>query len=159
MAQVTGGSDFDFPWNDKAIACLTVLREAADAWARNGIAAIAPTRVVAMLLRVVGRRVRDQAAPWSRPSWPVRFIPEWLDTTTDSEEIPITLRSGKSAPVDSRTLAALDRLLEHSAQLWSLGNPEEPAPRDVLDGVHQILWRGRFAPRPPSRLPFEDPWN
>jgi len=36
VAQVTGGSDFDFPWNDKAIACLTVLREAADAWARNG---------------------------------------------------------------------------------------------------------------------------
>jgi hypothetical protein len=105
VAQVTGGSDFDFPWNDKAIAS------------------------------------------------------EWLDTTPDAKEIPITLRSGKSAPVDSLKLAALGRLLEHCAQLWSLGNPEEPAPRDVLHGVHQILWRGRFAPRPPSRLPFEDPWN
>ena len=52
MAQVTGGTLFDFDWMRQHDAALKVMTRAADAWAAGGQGALSADAVLAVLLRI-----------------------------------------------------------------------------------------------------------
>src|SRR6266704_2262838 len=71
--QVTGGSDFDFVWEERVNVSLALLREAADAIAARGSSALQPVLVVESLLAVLFNPLPANSI-WGRPQWPVRFF-------------------------------------------------------------------------------------
>lgn len=150
MAQVVGGWDFDAVWDDKANRCLILLREAADLWATRGRIALDPERVLEAFLQVLARPgAKDYFAPSWR--WPLRFF-------ADADlEFPNPMQSCQTlAPKQNdQDLGHSVELLKHSlseaADLWALGNPEDPSAKHVLDSMLKIMWERHLATRPPSK--------
>jgi len=62
-----------------------------------------------------------------------------------------TLAPKKSAKDIGLSIEGLQRLLREAAELWALGDPENPATKQVLDSMLKVMWNGQLAPRPPSR--------
>lgn len=148
MAQVVGGSDFDVAWDDKTNRCLLLLREAADLWATQGRNAVASERVISAFLQVLAKRVK-----W-HGSWPGRFFTDSsvefadprLSCLACREQSPI-----KSSADVTKSIELLIHALNEAADLWALGNPEDPPTKRVLDAMLRVMWNGYLAPRPPSR--------
>lgn len=147
MAQVVGGSDFDFDWDVKTNRCLILFREAADLWASNGRNALAPEKVLAAFLYVLSQPARPSR-------WPARFF---TDTTLEFAAPQQSCQSCKKlAPKRSMDDIAtsnelLNRSLGEAADLWALGDPENPATKQVLDSMLKLMWQRHLARRPPSR--------
>jgi len=149
VAQVVGGSDFDAVWDDKANRCLILLREAADLWATRGRTALDPERVLAAFLQVLARPGSRQ--PWPpRWSWPLRFFAD-LDLEFAS---PVKSCQALAPKQMTQDLGVAVELLKHplsdAAELWALGDPENPSAKGVLDSMLKIMWERHLAARPPS---------
>jgi hypothetical protein len=148
VAQVVGGSDFDFAWDDKTNRCLILLREAADLWASEGRNALDHEKVLAAFLQVLAKPVR-----W-RSRWPARFFTDTtLEFATPQQSCQSCkeLAPKKSAKDFELSIEGLQRLLREAAELWALGDPENPTTKQVLDSMLNVMWSGQLAPRPPSR--------
>ena len=149
MAQVTGGSDFDGVWEEWSNASLTLVREAADRFAKSGQEALAPGEVVAMLLSVLARP-RPANFYRGRPSWPTRFFDGMTRPPLFEESLE------KLAPPQQRAnfaevVTELEKIVSKAAKEWALGNPEEPSSREVLRELFALLWSRHLIPRPPAK--------
>jgi hypothetical protein len=151
MAQVTGGTDFDVPWNAKLRVCLRMLQEVSNE-AANGRLAIPVTVIVAMLLRVLACPVPEgEWWTWKEPRWPLRFIPEWAEVTKEASLYVERLKAARPSAVQTDEVSS--RLVAHlqgAIQEWAVGHPETPPTRDVLHGVVAVLWAAHLVHRPPS---------
>ena len=148
VAQVVGGTNFDFAWDGKTNRCLILLREAADFWATKGRNALDPEKVLAAFLQVLAEPVR-----W-RSNWPARFFTDtrlefWLPQ--QSCQCCRELAPKRSTEDVATSIELLDGLLREVADLWALGDPENPSTKQVLDSILEVMWNRHLAPRPPSR--------
>ena len=149
MAQVIGGSDFDFVWDDKTKTALRLLSEAADLWARGGRDALEHGTALAVFLTVLAW---PQRGLWWQPQWPLRFF-----DAPPRNELPAPADSCRAlAPTCScedvdKAIRNLECSWREAADMWSLGDPETPQARAVLQSMLEILWEKGIAPRPPGR--------
>ncbi len=150
MAQVVGGTDFDFVWDDKTNRCLILLREAADLWATRGRNALDPERVLAAFLQVLARPGLRVSGP---PSWrwPLRFFPDGALEFAFPMDSCKTLAPKESIDDLGESVELLKWSLAGAADLWALGDPENPTAKQILDSLLKIMWDRHLAVRPPSR--------
>jgi hypothetical protein len=148
VAQVLGGSDFDFVWDDKTNAALRVLREAADVWATRGRMKLDTQRVIGVFMEVLAR---PQKGLWWSYRWPVRFLGEEAEAPPDAVDSCRALAPSRAVEEYVKVTLALHRSLCEAADMWALGDPEKPSTREQLASMLEILWQERVAPRPPSK--------
>jgi hypothetical protein len=152
VAQVTGGSDFDFVWDDKRNAALRVLREAADLWATRGRQIVQVDRVVAAFMQVLAW---PQRGLWWSPRWPLRFLNEAATMPPSPIQSCLTLAPARKPEECAAVVKALEEAISEAADLWALGDPEKPVTLRYLEVLLGILWNRRVAPRPPGSLDAE----
>lgn len=150
MAQVTGGSDFDFVWEERVNVSLALLREAADAIAARGSSALQPVLVVESLLAVLFNPLPANSI-WGRPQWPVRFFDDKSQLPRSASESLDQLEAPRPRPDSDEVVAALTSVVVSATTSWGLGDPESPNTRIVLQELLDILWRRRLIPRPPGK--------
>jgi hypothetical protein len=147
VAQVTGGSDFDFFWEQKAAAAWRLLREASDVWASQGRGsldvAIALGRFMMILARPGGW------PPLLQLYWPPRFLLEPPPLAAADSVLMLSPRCNPQQA--SAAIQSLLVILGKAADEWSIGHPEEPKTRDVLNEMLATLWQYKIAPHPPSK--------
>ena len=143
-------SDFDTVWDERANRSLALLREAADAIAERGLSALQPLLVVESLLSVLFDPLPPNSV-WERPQWPVRLFDSTAPPPPSARESCDKLETGRSRTDCNEIVPALTAIVCAAANSWSLGDPESPETRTVLEELLQILWRRRLIPRPPSK--------
>jgi len=111
VAQITGGSDFDGVWNERANVSLALLREAADAIAQRGSSALRPVLVVESLLSVLFNPLPPKSV-WGRPQWPVRFFDDMAQTQPSARESRDKMGASQPRP-DCNEDGAVEMLSEH----------------------------------------------
>ena len=145
MAQFTGGSNFDGHWEASANVALALVREAADLFAKAPHHALTPDGVVATLLWWLAR-------PYQFPCRrrPLRFFDGVFQPPSPHESCA-ALAQGRTRPCVAEIIDRLNSVMSTAANEWALGNPEEPAAREVLSALFDVLWSQRLIPRPPSK--------
>jgi hypothetical protein len=143
-----GGAGFDFVWDDKTSAALRVLREAADLWATRGRGALQVTRVGAVFMQVLAW---PQQGLWWMPRWPLRFFETGGKEPPSFVESCRVLAGGSTIEKCNEVAVALERCLGQAADLWAIGDPEQPNTRAQLQSMLELLWEKEIVPRPPSR--------
>ena len=146
MAQVTGGSDFDFFWEQKAAGAWRLLREASDAWASGGEQATDVGIVIDRFMKVLARP--GGWPSWVQLYWPNRFLLDVPPPSAIDSCVALSPRCGVENA--SAAVQALRSIVSYASQEWILGHPEEPRTRDVLNEMLAVLWNHKIAPHPPS---------
>jgi hypothetical protein len=148
VAQISGGSDFDWVWEEWENALLRLVREAANTCARSGVTSIDPERLTSVLFCVLARP-RPSSLWYGPPTWPVRFLDGVSETPPVSESLgALGVPLGEESAV---VVTEVARIFRKATTSWSDGDPEEPTTRDCLREVLEYLWARRIVPRPPSR--------
>lgn len=150
MAQVCGGTSFDYQWERVHEVALGVLKKAADSWASDGTDAVSVDAVIAVLLRVY------------LSEWPMyggirreaRDLQSWLDLVGTANEEIVNLGKKASSEIRARVLRVLAVVLSSAVRQWSLGNPESPSTARALNVIEHVLFTHKLTRRPPrSKLP------
>lgn len=148
MAQVCGGTTFDFIARRKHDAARRILSRAADLWATHGREALCLDALIAVLLRIFLSR-------WSE----YRDLPDetrpleaWLPL------VRVAAQEAESFAVEQPTvidaLPLIDAELSVAAEQWLLGDPEQPPTAHALNVVEHVLFLHRLTHRPAvPRLP------
>jgi hypothetical protein len=151
MAQVCGGSSFDFVASKKHNTAQRVLSRAADVWATRGLEALKLDSVLAVLLHVFLAQKWSQGGGFGED---LRPLESWLSLVSTSQQeaesaFPCHVRSDIPA-----VLTLLHAELSFAAQQWILGHPEQPPTADALNAIEHILFTYKLTHRPPSpKLP------
>lgn len=147
MAQVCGGSNFDFLAQRKHDAALSILSHVADIWAAHRETTLSPDSVIAILLRIfISSRfgARDES----------RSLESWLSLVGNAREEAGFLIPAPSEPTIEAVLTELHAELSFAAEQWSLGDPEQPPTVHALNAVEHVLFTHRLTHRPAaSKLP------
>jgi hypothetical protein len=128
MAQVCGGSNFDFDAQRKHDAALKVLRRAADLWAMQGGDAVCTDTFIAILIRIYTSRLYGFPEGQSLEYW-----------LSDVEKVQ-----------EDEVFRLLRAELSLAIEGWTLGNPEEPPTADALNAFECIFFQHGIYRRPPS---------
>jgi hypothetical protein len=144
MAQVCGGTTFDFVAERKHETALKALSRAADLWATCGRDSLSVDSLIAVLLSVFFTRLGSSVSEETRD------LDSWLSLVTSAKVL-----AEKSFPtIDPATiakiLAELETEIGNAVEQWSLGNPEQPPTAHVLNSVEHILFVHKLRHRPPN---------
>jgi hypothetical protein len=151
MAQVCGGTTFDFVARRKHEAAQKVLSRAADIWAASGREALSVDSVIAVILRICLARGSEYGGLREEG----RTLEQWLPLvgTAQKEADPLVSSVTPTKNV-ADVLSRLSAEISFAADQWSLGNPEEPHTAHALNAVEYILFTHKLVHRPPSpKLP------
>jgi len=150
MAQVCGGTSFDFVALRKHEAAQNFLSRAADIWAASGREALSLDSVIAVILRIF-------LSEWSEYGGlrqEARTLEQWLPLVGTAREEADALVSPVAPGKVDDVLAQLLVEISFAADLWSLGNPEQPPTAHSLNAVEHILFTHKLTSRPASpKLP------
>ncbi len=150
MAQVCGGTTFDYVAQRKHDAAQRVLTRAADIWARDGQAALKLDSLIAVLLHIFLSRWSEYGGIRQETLTLEKWLPR---VNTAHEEIHALLPSATPAVITD-VMSLLQTELSSAAQQWALGDPEQPPAAQALNTVEHILFSHRLITRPPSpKLP------
>jgi len=142
MAQVVGGSMYDFEWDRKHDAALLVLSREADQCVGAGLDAHRSDRAVAATLRIFGDRFLNRNYSRSPEEW-CRVV----------EDVPAELLRLKPQ-LDLGEITEITQQLRSetavAADKWALGDPENPPTADVLNVLEHVLFRHRVIKNPPK---------
>lgn len=144
MAQVCGGTTFDFIARRKHDAAQRILSRAADLWATHGRDALSLDGLIAVLLRIFLLR-------WS----------EYRDTPDETRALEAWLAVVRAStqeaesfipdhPTISDALPLIRAELSFAAEQWLLGDPEQPPTAHALNAIEQVLFTHRLSHRPPA---------
>ena len=148
MAQVCGGTTFDFIARRKHDAAQRILSRAADLWATHGREALDLDALIAVLLRIFLSR-------WSEyrdlPD-ETRSLEAWLPlVSTPAHEVESFV---SQQPTITDALPLIRAELSFAAEQWLLGDPEQPPTTHALNAIEHVLFTHRISHRPPApRLP------
>ena len=129
MAQVCGGTTFDFVARRKHDAAQKVLSRAADIWSKGGRDALTLDSVVAVLLHIF-------LSKWSEYGGlreEARTLETWLPLVASAQEEADTLLLPVARAVVPAVLASLLAELSFAADQWALGDPEQPLTAQALN--------------------------
>jgi hypothetical protein len=150
MAQVTGGTRFDFVARRKHDAARKVLSRAADIWAARGREALSIDSAIAVILRIV----LSQWSEFGGLRQEVRTLENWLSLVGTARQEADTLAPTVAPTTVTDVLSLLSTEISFAADQWSLGNPEQPPTAHALNAVEHILFTHKLIPRPASpKLP------
>jgi len=148
MAQVCGGTTFDFIAQRKHDAAHRVLVRAADLWATRRCDALSVDGLAAVLLRIFLSRwsqyggLRDETRP----------LDAWLAIVGTAAQEAASFSS--EHPSVSGALPLIHAELSFAADQWLLGDPEQPPTSHALNVIEHLLFTHRLSLRPPApRLP------
>jgi hypothetical protein len=151
MAQVCGGTTFDFVARRKHEAAQKVLSRAADIWAANEREALSVDSVIAIILRIFLSRWSEYGGLRQEG----RTLEQWLALVSTAQKEADTLVSSVAPAKNvADVLSLLSAEISFAAEQWSLGNPEQPPTAHALNAVEHILFKHKLVHRPPSpKLP------
>jgi hypothetical protein len=150
MAQVCGGTNFDFVTQRRHDAALRVLSRAADAWATHGRNAFGIDSVLAVLLRLYLKPRYEETGM----RWETRSLERWLPFVGIAQQEAESLFSDAAKPNMAQVLALLNAELSFAVDQWLIGDPEQPPTEHVLNAVVHVLFIHKLILRPPSpKLP------
>jgi hypothetical protein len=140
MAQVCGGTTFDFEASRKHDAALKILSRAADIWAAGEHDSLSVDSVVAVLLQIFLSKcnVREE----------IRTLDSWLPLVTTAREQIETFFPAANPATVAETLTMLQAEVSEALEQWSLGNPEQPPTIHALNSFEHILFIHKFTTRP-----------
>jgi hypothetical protein len=142
MAQVCGGTTFDFVARRKHEVAQKVMSRAADIWAAGGRGALDVDSVIAVILRIFLARWSEYGGLRQE----VRTLERWLPLVGTAEKEADALVS-QVAPAKNvaDVLSQLSAEISSAAEQWSLGNPEEPPHRTRIERccIHSIFAQTR----------------
>lgn len=140
MAQVCGGTTFDFAWREQFEAGLRCLRAAADRWAAGGSDALPTEAVLAALVQTLNGGGYDLHPLEDR-------LPAVGPLADECRRVRPLLAPDEAADVTVALIAvAIDAVTR-----WSAGNPEDPPVDAVLCRLVGTLFRHRLVRRPPPK--------
>jgi len=116
MAQVCGGTTFDFVAERKHETALKILSRAADLWATRGLDSLNVDSAIAVLLCIFFSR--------SGVSEETRTLESWLSLVTTAREQAETFFPATDSATITKILAELQIEIANAAEQWSLGDPE-----------------------------------
>ena len=151
MAQVCGGTTFDFVARRKHEAAQNVLSRAADTWAASGREALSVDSVMAVILRIF-------LSSWSEYGGlreEARTLEQWLPLVgTAQEEADALVSSVGPAKKVADVVSLLLAEISFAADQWSIGNPEQPSTAHALNAIVHILFTHKLVHRPANpKLP------
>ncbi|MDB6065447.1 MAG: hypothetical protein JWR26_1655 [Pedosphaera sp.] len=146
MAQVTGGTTFDFVARRKHDAARKVLSRAADIWAARGREALSIDSAIAVILRIV----LSQWSEFGGLRQEVRTLENWLSLVGTARQEADGLLTTVAPNTVTEVLSLLQTEITFAADQWSLGNPEQPPTAHALNAVEHILFKHKLLTRPPS---------
>ena len=144
MAQVCGGTTFDFIARRKHDAALRMIARAADLWSAQGAGAVSVDSLTAVLLRIF-------LARWSvygGVSDETRALEAWLVVVGTAEQEAESFSAAH--PRILEVVPLLRAELSSAADQWVLGDPEQPPTAHALNAIESILFSHRLSPRPPA---------
>lgn len=142
MAQVCGGTTYDFEWDRTLATALPILRTSADRWACNGANSPSVEKAAALLVRVFVSYWRKDYYSFSGTFEQAMSRVESLEQ--ECQRFPTKLRLQELAAL----VEELVKTLEYAALAWSDGDPEDPATEHVLNWIVDILFQFRLIRRP-----------
>ena len=150
MAQVVGGTTFDFMAWHKHAAAQRILSRAADLWVAGGREALNLDSLIAVLLRIflsrgLGMRMEG------------RTLEAWLNRVKTAENEANSLLSSTNPATVAEVLALLRADLSFASEQWMLGDPEQPPDRGRLElrgahSVHPQISRRPASPKLPTMV-------
>jgi hypothetical protein len=146
MAQVCGGTNFDFIAQRKHDAALRVLSRAADAWAVRGREAFTIDSVLAILLRLFLKE-RDKFTGFR---WETRSLESWLPLVATPQREAEYFGPPGAKPHLPEVLTLLKAELSFAVDQWLIGDPEQPPTEHVLNAIVHVLFVYKLIVRPPS---------
>ena len=150
MAQVCGGTTFDFVASRKHDAAQRVLSRAADIWAKGGRDALRLDAVVAVLLHIFLSRWSE----YDGVSQEARTLEMWLPLVASAQQEADGLMTQLAPASVAGVLSVVFAELSFASDQWSLGDPEQPPTAQALNTVEHILFTHRLTTRPASpKLP------
>jgi len=154
MAQVTGGTTFNFVAQRKHEAAQKILSRAADIWATSGRDAISHDSVIAVLLHIYLSKWEENFDLRGELREEARTLEKWLPLVgTAKQEAEAFLPPIASATI-TEVLSLLNAEISFAAEQWCLGNSEQPPTAQALNAVEHILFTHKLIHRPASpKLP------
>jgi hypothetical protein len=146
MAQVCGGTSFDFVALRKHDAAQRILSRAADAWATHGRNTLSIDSVVAILLRIFLSRRSE----YGGIRWETRSLESWLPFVGTAQREAESLISAVAKPKVAEVLTLLNAELSCAVDQWLIGDPEQPPTEHVLNAIVHVLFIHKLILRPPS---------
>lgn len=144
MAQVCGGSSYDYDWDRVHETALRTVRRAADIWAADGSTALAIDSLVAILLQIY----LSEPSASRNLAFETRGFDAWMESVkTPSDEI-LDLRPNISAEIHRRAVSSLKSELSFAVEQWQMGNPELPTSAEALNVLEFVLFANRLTHRP-----------
>lgn len=143
MAQVCGGSSFDFEAERRHQAAERILSQAADRWSSHGTTALSLDSVIAVLMCIY------LSPNFSGLKSETRTLEQWLARDYAQEEEVLWV-SQISVATRTEIQRQLKTELSFAVDQWSLGNPEQPPVHHALCAVERILFSKRLIHRPPK---------
>ncbi|HUO09108.1 MAG TPA: hypothetical protein VM008_12450 [Phycisphaerae bacterium] len=143
MAQVCGGSTYDYYWHLKRESALAFLRRVAGDYAARRISHLPRTNVLGTVLLFL--------ATLQNPAMPVR---KWNYSSRSTPNV-LSLMQPKFLPTTiAQTAEAIEKLFEDASKTWEeTGYPEAPSTDKVLYDLIAFLFQSRFVPHPPNEGP------
>lgn len=141
MAQVCGGTTYDFEWDRVKDAALNALRRAADGWAYRGPEAYWLENVAALIIHHLAAYRRQDVYGSFR---------QQLDNMVALEH---ELQGFRRKLALDDLICVRDRVrktLENAVAQWAEGDPESPATERVLNDIIGVLFEYRLIPRLPT---------
>jgi hypothetical protein len=146
MAQVVGGTDYDFMWDRKINIVHDRIKDAADLWSKDGKNGFDVGTLISIILRIFSE-------PWSSlTSAPqlkreTRRLDEWTQIITNPYEELCKLKTNQSGDIVNDTLKSLLAETKLAANEWAIGNPEEPPTYHMLNVIIHVLFKTKFIGR------------
>lgn len=146
MAQVCGGTTFDFVGRRKHDAAQKIVSRAADIWAAGGREALSHDSVIAVILRIF--LSKWPFLEFGGLRFEARTLEKWLSLVGTAQEEADTLLSSVAPATVNDTLSLLLAEISCAADQWSLGNPEQPPTAHALNALEHILFTHKLILRP-----------
>lgn len=149
MAQVCGGTTFDYVAQRKHDAAQRVLSRAADIWANQS--ALDLDSLIAVLLHIFLSRWSE----YGNIRQETLTLEQWLPRVARAHEEVHALLPSATPALIADVMSLLQAEVSSAAQQWALGDPEQPPTAQALNTVEHILFLHKLITRPPSpKLPI-----
>ena len=146
MAQVCGGTTFDFSARRRHDAAQRMVCRAADLLATRGRDAVDLDALIAILLRIFLSRWAEYSSAAAEET---HSLESWLRFVSTSPALKAESWVLQH-PTVTDALPVMRTELSFAVEQWLLGNPEQPPTSHALNVIEHILFIHRLYSRPPA---------
>jgi hypothetical protein len=143
MAQVIGGSDFDFVWADKIEATTLLMQEFSDLVAARSHEETSADKIIPVILKIFALQYSWYGNPRRRA------LSDWQAAMKPVQQELKGLKSRASESELDSIESQLSDLVTSAIAGWREGDPEFPKTEAVLNDMVRILFTNRFIKNPP----------